>query len=271
MKYCVYCGHEIGLESNNCPFCGKDVSEQATSKVYHSNIKCIKCGSNNVTYEIKSSNKGGTTYEEEYYTCGDCGRIFTDKNRLGPSFSNSLHLNITIGSGTRKLLYFLLIVCIVVGVWYYNHLKGLKNENGTYYPYSIVDNVETTKDIFKIGEELYCENKSFVVHNVSYPKSVNGKTPNTGNKFISISFTVRNNSKEPKLYGASDLEILLSNNEKISSRVYTEFTSDRIESGSSATGSTVFEIPNDENNPILQYYCDYWIDELIAKVELTNN
>ena len=270
MKYCVYCGHEINIQDNKCPFCGEDVSDKATNKIYHSNIKCIKCGSNNVDYEIKRINKNNIIYEEEAYSCKECGKKFTDKDRLGPSHNNSFQININVGRRTKKFLTFLMIIGIIVGTWYYYHLKGLKNENGTYYPYSIVDNVETTKDIFKVGEELFCENKSFIVNSVNYPKTIAGKTPNDGNKFITINFTIRNTSDEPKLYTASDLEILLSNGNKVSNRVHTEFTSDRIESDTSASGNTTFEIPANETNLVLNYYCDYWIDELIAKVEINN-
>lgn len=268
MKYCVYCGHEINLNDNRCSYCGEDLSDTATNKIYHSNIKCIKCGSSNVDYEISKKNKNNIIYEEEIYTCNECGRTFTDKNRLGPSFNNTFQVNINVGPRMKKFLTFLMIVGIVVGVWYYHHLKGLKNENGTYYPYSIVNNVETTKDIFKVGEEFYCEDKSFVVNSVSYPGTVAGKIPSSGKKFITINFTVRNTADEPKLRSASDLEILLSNDDKVSSRVHTEFTSDRIESGASASGSATFEIPSSETNPVLRYYCDYWIDELIANVDL---
>lgn len=177
-------------------------------------------------------------------------------------------VNINFGIKTIKFLEILIIIGIVVGVLYYNHLIGMKNENGTYYPYSIIDNVETTKDTFKIAEELYCEDKAFTVNNVIYPKTIDNKIPSSGNKFITINFTVRNTSDSSKLYTASDLEILLSNGDKISSRVNTNFTSDHIESGYSASGSVTYEIPLSESNPILRYYCDYWIDELIANIDL---
>lgn len=69
MKYCVYCGHEIEVKDKFCPYCNKDVSDEATEKVYHSNIKCIKCGSKNVDYKINIFNKGNISCEEEIYTC----------------------------------------------------------------------------------------------------------------------------------------------------------------------------------------------------------
>lgn len=268
MKYCVFCGREIDIESERCPYCHEDISDDVTSKVYHSNIRCIKCNSKNVDYKIERKEKHEIFYEEEVYTCKECGKVFTDKNRLGPSFSNSFH--ITIGRGTQKFLYILIVFGIVFGILYSNHLKGQKNENGTYYPYSIVDNVETTKDMFAIGEELYCENKTFVVNKVSYPKKVDGKSPSSGNKFITIEFTIKNTAKEPKLYNAGDIELKLSNGEKIKTKVKTDYTSERLDSNTSASGNTTLEIPANESNLVLNYYCDYWIDELIAHVDLSS-
>ena len=89
MKYCVYCGHEIGLNTTKCPYCDKDVSDDSTKEAYHSNIKCIKCKSTDVDYKIVRSQKKDIIYEEEVYVCKKCGKKFKDKNRLGSSFSNN--------------------------------------------------------------------------------------------------------------------------------------------------------------------------------------
>lgn len=222
-------------------------------------IRCVKCGSTNVIRDDES--------EKDNYICQDCGTNFDDKSRLGKSFNNVPQ--IVVGKRTEKFLKFLFIVIIVVGIWYYFHLKGLKNEKGTYYPYSIIHGKETTKEIFDIGEELYCENKSFKVNSVNYPKKVNGKNPSKGNKFISLNITVKNTISKSKFYSASDLKILLSDNTEIGKIFYSTFPSNRIDGGKSASGVVSFEIPNNESQPVLNYYCDYWIDEMITKVKLT--
>lgn len=115
MKYCVYCGHEIEVKNNYCPYCNKDVSDEATEKIYHSNIKCMKCGSNNVDYKINTFNKGNISCEEEIYTCQDCGKVFKDKNRLGSSFNNNCY--IVLGDNYKKVIKLFLIVGIILFIF----------------------------------------------------------------------------------------------------------------------------------------------------------
>lgn len=112
MKYCIYCGHEINIQDNKCPFCGEDISDNTTNKIYHSNIKCIKCGSSNVDYEIKKINKNNIIYEEETYNCNECGKKFTDKDRLGPSFNN--FFQITFGKENKNIIKWCIVILIVI-------------------------------------------------------------------------------------------------------------------------------------------------------------
>lgn len=122
MRYCVFCGHQVDINEDTCPFCFEDISEGTTEKLYHANINCINCNSDNVEYSIKRKNKHGIVYEEEVYTCKECGKVFNDKNRLGGSFNNSPQ--IILSKGQKKLATFSFIVLtIVVIVALYNHNK----------------------------------------------------------------------------------------------------------------------------------------------------
>ena len=134
MKYCVYCGHEIDLETNKCPYCYKDVSDNATIKVYHSNIKCIKCGSDNGDYEINAFNRGNIMCEEEIYTCKDCGRKFSDRNRLGSSFNNNFQ--IILGDNFKKIIKYLLTFGIVLFILIkLNFFSAIFDSGPTTYDY----------------------------------------------------------------------------------------------------------------------------------------
>jgi hypothetical protein len=127
MKYCVYCGHEIELKTTSCPYCHKDVSDNATTKVYHSNIKCIKCGSKDVNYEINTYKRDNIICEEEVYTCKNCGKKFNDKNRLGPSFNNNFQ--IILDNLSKKIIKWCIIIFIVSFVIINNIITTQKEED----------------------------------------------------------------------------------------------------------------------------------------------
>lgn len=125
MKYCVYCGHQVDKNTKECPYCYEDISEETTEKLYHSNIECIKCNSTNVDYTIKRRNRNKIVYEEQIYTCKECGKQFRDKNRLGYSFSNSPQI---ILNGTQqKILKWLIIIAIACGM-YFSIMNNKKTE-----------------------------------------------------------------------------------------------------------------------------------------------
>lgn len=230
---------------------------------------CVYCGSEDINYNLNTINKKDIIFEEKIYSCQNCGKYFRDKDRLGPSFSNGPL--IIIGNGTRKIIKWLIMIAFVVIVLHYYHLKSLKNENGTYYPYSIVGDVETTKEIFQVGEELYCDKKALTVNSVKYSNSVDNKVPTTGNKFIILNVTIRNLNAGLQNYGSSDFELATSNGEIIKNQISSskELSSESFSSGETKTGNVIFEIPKEEYNAVLNYYCDYWIFELKAKVDVS--
>ena len=127
MWHCVYCGHEIDTKCKVCPYCGKDVTDDETNKMFHSNVKCIKCGSTNVDYKIIKKNKSNVIFEDEEYTCQDCGKIFTDWNRLGPSFNNSPQ--IILSSSEKKLAKWVIILGIAAFIIISNNVKKINEEN----------------------------------------------------------------------------------------------------------------------------------------------
>lgn len=108
----MYCGKEVDTEDKVCPFCSKNISEEASERMFKSNVECIKCHSPNVEYIIVKKQKNDICFEEEQYTCKDCRSQFTDKNRLGPSFNNSPQ--IMFNSVEKKLMKWILIIIVVV-------------------------------------------------------------------------------------------------------------------------------------------------------------
>ena len=107
MKYCVYCGHQADKNAKECPYCFEDISDENTEKLFHANVECIKCKSRNVEYSILKMNKRRIVYEEQLYTCKECGKQFKDKNRLGYSFNNNPQL--ILGSGIQKIFKYIFI------------------------------------------------------------------------------------------------------------------------------------------------------------------
>ena len=114
MKYCVFCGHQIDKNKERCPYCLEDISEETIQKMYKSNITCIKCGSEKVNYRIQRKNKHRIVFEEQIYTCDECGKRFKDKDRLGKSFSNKSQ--IILSEVETKLITWMLSIIIVITI-----------------------------------------------------------------------------------------------------------------------------------------------------------
>lgn len=112
MKYCFYCGKQVNDNAKECPHCFEDISNSEENKKYHAFVECIKCGSTNVEYNIRRKNKRGIVYEEQVYTCKDCGKQFRDKNRLGHSFNNNPQ--VILGDNFKKLIKWLIIIGIII-------------------------------------------------------------------------------------------------------------------------------------------------------------
>jgi len=129
MKYCVYCGHQVDKSAKKCPYCFEDISEEKTEKLYHSNIECIKCNSTNVDYNIKRRNKNKIIFEEQIYTCKECGKQFRDKNRLGYSFNNNPQ--IILSNNQKQVLKWVFIIIIAFGI-YFSIMNNRKNEEANW-------------------------------------------------------------------------------------------------------------------------------------------
>lgn len=173
MKYCMHCGMEIDAEDKICPFCSKNVSEEATEKIVKSNLECVKCHSKNVEYRIIKRQKRDIDFEEEQYTCKDCGRQFTDNNRLGPSFNNSPQ--IILNNAEKKLLkwiFIIVVVCIVV--FNYTSNKSKEENSWTHYDCSGLPQMtfKQIKDGAPYDDEKY-KNNSYIF--TTTIKEINGR------------------------------------------------------------------------------------------------
>ena len=111
MKYCIYCGAEVNDNEEICHNCGENISERETNKIIQSNVECIKCNSKNVSYHIEKKKENDIVYENESYICNECGKKFTNYERLGSSFSNSFQL--ILSSNEKKLIKWLIIIFII--------------------------------------------------------------------------------------------------------------------------------------------------------------
>ena len=111
MRYCIYCGLEINENDKICPNCGENISEDETNKLIKSNVECIKCHSKDVTYHIDKKRKDNIVFEDESFTCNECGKRFTNKNRLGHSFSNNFQL--ILSNNEKNFIKWLAIIFII--------------------------------------------------------------------------------------------------------------------------------------------------------------
>ena len=64
-------------------------------------------------------------YEEQIYTCKDCGKQFKDKNRLGYSFNNNPQI---ILNGAQKKLIKWIFIFIIAGTISYTIINNRKVE-----------------------------------------------------------------------------------------------------------------------------------------------
>lgn len=134
MKYCVYCGHQVDKKDNICPNCYEDITEEKTDKLYHSNVECIKCKSKNVDYKIIRKNKSRIVYEEQIYTCNECGKQFNDRNRLGYSFNNTPQL--ILNGNSKKIIKILLTIAVFIFICFKLDIMGMiTSKQPTTYDY----------------------------------------------------------------------------------------------------------------------------------------
>ena len=128
-KYCIYCGKSINETSKKCPFCYEDVTEESENKKYHSGIRCIKCESENVTFQITKKNIHGIVHEEEVYECKDCGKKFKDNERLGSSWSNGPH--VILSRNSKKLIIWCIIIAVIAWIVISNYIEKERIYNNT--------------------------------------------------------------------------------------------------------------------------------------------
>lgn len=128
MKYCPYCGYKVNKDEKECPNCYEDISDESNEKLYHASVECIKCGSKNVDYKIAKINKHKIVFEEQIYTCKECGKQFKDKNRLGYSFNNNPQIILSVTQ--KKIIKWLFIILIAAIISFtIIHNKKVKEDN----------------------------------------------------------------------------------------------------------------------------------------------
>lgn len=185
MKYCMHCGMEIDAEDKVCPFCSKNVSEEATEKMVKSNIECVKCHSKNVEYRIIKRQKRDIDFEEEQYICKDCGRQFTDRNRLGSSFNNNPQ--IILNSAEKKLIKWIIVaIVIVIVIFNYKGEKAKKVEEAKNWERISCNGLPTASsdriyDMVQENKSLATEqylNKNFIFTGTIYGIYLDDDIPN---------------------------------------------------------------------------------------------
>ncbi len=176
MKYCFYCGKQVDENAKECPHCFEDISNSEENKKYNAFVECIKCGSSNVEYNIVKRNKRGIVYEEEVYTCKECGKQFRDRNRLGYSFNNNPQ--IILGDNLKKIIKFLITAGIVIFILVKLNIFGMiSSSQPTTYDYvqdcnglqtvkladiyhAYQDNKDSAKEMY-VGKPFIFEGKIF--------------------------------------------------------------------------------------------------------------
>ena len=126
MKYCVYCGNKVDEKNDICPYCKRSIAEEKTNCIPHVNIKCVKCGSSNINYQIKEKNIDDVTFEDIEYTCQDCKKKFNDFDRLGPSFNNKYQL--IFSRAEKKAIKWLIIFIVAIVIIAYKSISRIYEE-----------------------------------------------------------------------------------------------------------------------------------------------
>lgn len=291
MKYCDNCGNKLEAASNFCPNCGKNFQTNIVQKTHNHDMECPSCGSNNVQVQIVPESKktgcltvfiylflaltligipimilllllnGKQTKTKKYYVCQNCGKTFTPFFPLKPNEWEKQKKWIL------PLIILIIIICLLLVISY---SSDNESENGTSFPYTIIDGIETKKETFGIGEEIYCKGTTILVKKVNYTSRVGNYVANDGKKFIEVTVTLKNTSKDEKNYYLSDFKIITSTGEisgpfsKITSKDIDSIT--KLVSNGALTGIVRFEMPKDSNTSTLQYSCGHWIDEIKIQV-----
>lgn len=129
VRYCFYCGKQVDDDAEECPHCFENISDSEENNKYNAFVECIKCKSMDVEYSIVRKNKKGIVYEEQVYTCKNCGKKFKDKNRLGHSFSNKFQL---ILSDKQKQIFKWLLIIFIIGFFVIQNEIKINNEQNSW-------------------------------------------------------------------------------------------------------------------------------------------
>lgn len=222
MKYCIFCGLEIGENDKICHNCGENISEVETNRIIQANIECIKCHSHNVTYSITKKKKHNIIFEHESFLCNECGKRFTNKERLGHSFSNKFQILLT--NGEKILIKWLLIICVIFFIIVQNGIKTSSEQNSwTRIDYSEFQSI-TFKEIKEVANKDLDEARRIYVGNsyifTTTIREVNGReiiTPIEDNDYSGSYIYINNEDMEKlKKYKEGDIITIAGTISKIS-------------------------------------------------------
>jgi len=123
-------------------------------------------------------------------------------------------------------------------------------------------NVQDKTKIFKIGDKVNLNGKTIIVNGVkAYTSQNQFLAPKSGNKFVAVDVTLRNDSEEA--YNYNVLEFSLQDNQDYS---YSNATTDikpcltvgAIQPGQTTRGFIAFEIPSENESVKLVYTPSFW-------------
>lgn len=297
MNFCDKCGFSLDEGQNFCPHCGNNINgikpkqnvetfNKADKSKKENKLECPKCGSENVHVQIVTKNqntgclgsliyiilaltivgipimililllKGKKTTSNKVYICQDCGKTF---------YPHSLNID----SKNNPIAIILVIICFIiivgVGVSFGTSLESTENK----YPYTIENSQNVKKDVYSLGEEIYCKNQNLIVNDVNYSYREGDYTPQNGYKYIVINVTVKNTSDSERSVYLSDFDLITSNGEKIGPRVNVyegDFSTAELISNGSKTGVIRFEVASSETATTLVYKCGTWPSDVDVKV-----
>lgn len=140
--------------------------------------------------------------------------------------------------------------------------------------YSLVD--EKTKEIYEINEKVFCNDIEFAVTNIQEKTNKEDVGINPNEKLVAVTYKIKNNTKEEKVFFSSDFKIINQDGELIKSTVgvFTSMwegkflKSPKLVPGGEKEGYLVYVLDKDDNEYTIQYTCvsNFLEDDGIIKV-----